>query len=372
MPAPDGPTTATVSPGATWMVRARPAPCCRAGWDSGSRPRRRRAPRWPACGRRYRRGGSADLGLGGDQFGEAPGRARAAKKIAIDFAQGGERAADQHAGEDEGGDLAAGHAARGNVDRAFPDDHHDGAEHQRDQHHGHDRAQPHPGAGGGEGAFDHIGEAGLLAALLAERLHDLHRAQHFADVGADIGDPVLAGAGEGADLAAEQDDRAEQQGNGDQQQPGKLGAEREQIDDPADPGDEVAQRERDRGADHLLQHRGVGGEARGDLARPVFLEEAWRQGEEVALHLAAKVGNGALAQPRHEIEAETGGDRQHHDDHQQILERLGHRSAADRAAREAAVDDLLEAIRDGERRRRTDARKNNGGEDPRRVSSPPP
>ena len=38
------------------------------------------------------------------------------------------------------------------------------------------------------------GEALGLAALLAERLDDLHRAEHFAGDRADVGDAVLAAA----------------------------------------------------------------------------------------------------------------------------------------------------------------------------------
>ncbi len=100
----------------------------------------------------------------------------------------------------------------------------------------------------------------------------------------------------------------------------ELGREREQIDDRADPHDGVAQGDRDGRADHLLDDRRVGGEARGDLGRPVLLEEGGGEAEQIALHRLADVGDHPLAEPGDEIEAAGGRDRQHPDDQQQIFE----------------------------------------------------
>ena len=159
---------------------------------------------------------------------------------------------------------------------------------------------------------------------------------------------------------AEQDDRPEHERDADDQHRRQLGRQREQIDDPADAGGEVAKRDRDAGADHLLEDGGVGGQPRGDLGRPVLLEEARRQGQQVLLHRNADVGDRPLAQPGDEIEAHRGGDRQHDDDHQQILERLADRRLAGPAGAEAAVDHPLEAVGDGERRRRRQAQEEQG------------
>ena len=68
---------------------------------------------------------------------------------------------------------------------------------------------------------------------------------------------------------------------------------------------------------------GVGGEPRGDLGRAVLLEEAGGEAQQVALHREADVGDGALAEPGDEIEADRGRERQHDDEHQQILEPAG-------------------------------------------------
>ena len=59
---------------------------------------------------------------------------------------------------------------------------------------------------------------------------------------------------------------------------------------------------------------------RGDLGRAVLLEEAGRQAQQVAVHGEADVGDGPLAEPRDEIEADRGGERHHADQHQQIFE----------------------------------------------------
>ena len=48
--------------------------------------------------------------------------------------------------------------------------------------------------------------------------------------------------------------------------------------DAADAHDDVAQRDRDGGADDLLDDRGVDGQPRGDFGRAVFLEEARARG----------------------------------------------------------------------------------------------
>ena len=69
-----------------------------------------------------------------------------------------------------------------------------------------------------------------------------------------------------------------------------------------------------------------------------------------------------------EIEADRGGDGEHRDDHQQVMERLGDAPDVTRtgAGAEPAVDDPLEAIRDRDRRRRRDDQCGAGDGDPAR------
>src|SRR3546814_3443152 len=48
------------------------------------------------------------------------------------------------------------------------------------------------------------------------------------------------------------------------------------------------------------------GHARGDFGRAIFLEETGGEAQQVALHRLADVGDGALAEPADEIEAQRG------------------------------------------------------------------
>jgi hypothetical protein len=157
--------------------------------------------------------------------------------------------------------------------------------------------------------------------------------------------------------------RAEHQRNADDEHAGQLGRQGEQIDDAADPGGEVAQRDRHARADHLLEDRGVGGQARGDLGRPVLLEEARRQSEQILLHRDAQVGDGSLADPRHEEKAQRGRRGEHHDDHQQIVKGRADGVGGRAVPAEALVDDALEAVGDRQsRRRRQDEEESRGGD----------
>ena len=88
----------------------------------------------------------------------------------------------------------------------------------------------------------------------------------------------------------------------------------------ADAHDDVAQRDRDGGADDLFDDRGVDGQPAGDFGRAVFLEESGRQAQQIAVHREADVGDDALAEPGDEIEARRGGERHDDDQHQQIFE----------------------------------------------------
>ena len=130
---------------------------------------------------------------------------------------------------------------------------------------------------------------------------------------------------------------------------GELGRQREHGGDAADAKDDVAQRDRDGGADHLFDDRRVDGDPRRDLGRPVLLEEAGRQAQQVAVNGEADVGDGPFAQPRDEIEAEGGGERHHRDHSEQIVEPGGDALRIAGAGAEALVDDQLEAARDRDR-----------------------
>ncbi len=216
-----------------------------------------------------------DLGPCGEQLAQTARSPRAAQQIAIDLGQRAEGAGDEPAGQHEGGDRAARHPARGDVQRTLPQHHRNRAEHQADHQRGHHRAERDAALGGGEHILDRVAEAAGLALFLPERLDDLHRAQHFGGESANIGDAILRSARETAHAAAEQDQRQQHQRYDDDHEPGELGAQHEQIGDAADQREDVAQRDRDGGADHLLDQRGIRGKPGGDLGRAILLEEAW-------------------------------------------------------------------------------------------------
>jgi hypothetical protein len=298
----------------------------------------------------HRARGRGDSGLFMEQFVEPARRARAAHQIAVDLGQRAEGARHQGAGDHEGRDRAAGDRARRHAQRAAPHQQGQRAEDQEHDHCGHDRADADPPLGRGEGPLDCGGEAFGLAMLLVEGLDDLARPQHFGDQRADLGHAVLAGARDGAQAAAEPDDRQHDEDDARDQPQGQRRLEVEQVARPADRHDRVAQCDRNGRADDLLDQRGVGGHPRGYLPRAVFLEEAGREAQEVALHRQADVGDDALAQPGHGIEPYRRAQRQDDDNYQQVLE-----PAADVAriatAREAAVDDQAKARRDRQGRR---------------------
>ncbi len=311
-------------------------------------------------------GGRGDARFGVQQFGEPFGGADGAQQVAIDLGERAESARDEPAGEHEGGDGAAGDRPRRDPRGAVPEQGRDRAEEQADDDRGHDRAEANAALGGGEIILDRHGEALGFAAFLTEGLDDLHRAQLLGGCRADVGDAVLAGARHILQAAAEQHDRQDDDGDAEQDAAGETRREREEIDDAADAHHHVAQRDRDRGADHLLDHRRVRRHARGDFGGAVFLEEAGSEAEQIALYRLADVGDGAFAEPADEIEAQRRGERE--GDHDQI-EEAEMRGDVAAAGDEAAVDHFLELPGDGERRERRDAERDRGDQQLQRIAA---
>ena len=132
--------------------------------------------------------------------------------------------------------------------------------------------------------------------------------------------------------------------------PVSFGLVSDQQRKAADQEQEVAQRLRQAGADHRLDHRGVGGQPREHLAGAGQLEEAGRQAGDVRVDLGAQVGDHPLAQPRDQVGAREGRGREHHDHDQRRLQRV------------------VERARGGLRRSRR--RSGSGGR--RRTPAPPP
>ena len=234
----------------------------------------------------------------------------------------------------------------GDLGRALPDDHRDRAEDEEDDDRGHHRPHEDSPLGGREHALDGLGETRGFAGLLVERLHDLHRAEDFARDGADVGDPVLAPHRDGADAAAEECRRKHNDDRTDEDRRSKLRCQREQDDDAGDPENRVAQGDRNGGAHHLLDDRGIDGDSRGDLRGAVFFEEAGRQAQQIAVHREPNVGDRSLAQPGYTIISDRRRNRENADEEQQIFEPARDVARGAGAMREAFVDDQLERVRD--------------------------
>ena len=202
----------------------------------------------------------------------------------------------------------------------------------------------------------------MFAFFLVEPLDDLHRRQHFGDHCPDIGDAVLAGARDLAQAPPEQRDRDNDGGDQQEQPHGQAGDQPEQIGRAPDRHQRIAQRDRDSGADHLFDQRGVAGHAAGNFLGTVLFIEPRRQAQQVFLHAQADVGDHALAQPADEIEPHRSARGKHGDDHQQIAEPAAH-VLGRRPFGKAAVDHHLEARGDRQRRRRSDEQREDGERD---------
>ena len=150
--------------------------------------------------------------------------------------------------------------------------------------------------------------------------------------------------------------------------PASLGASANRMMMHADAHDDVAQRHRHGGADDLFDDRGVDRDPAGDFGRAIFLEEAGREAQQVAVDREADVGDGALAEPRHEVEAHRGRERHDRDQEQQIFEPAGDVGAVARSGCEALVDDQLEGIRNARGCPCRDQQRNRGDGDVPGVS----
>ena len=126
----------------------------------------------------------------------------------------------------------------------------------------------------------------------------------------------------------------------------ELGRKREQDADAGDAQERIAQRDGNGRSDDLLDDRRVDRDSRSDFGRAIFLEEAGRKPQQVAVHGEADVGDRSLAQPGHEIKADCSGDSQDADQQEQIFEPARDIAGGSGTVRKAFVDDQLERVGD--------------------------
>jgi hypothetical protein len=225
---------------------------------------------------------------------------------------------------------------------------HGGHRRHDQQHHQGDQQRPLTDAlhGHRKRALDPAGKRPLVLRLVIERLHHLDVAQGLAGIAAHFGKRVLAAPGKLPHAPAEQDHRRHHErhaGDDDQRQ---LGVGDEQQHQATDEHERVAQRDGHRRADHGLQERGVGGDARLDLGGLIGLEERRVQPDQVVEHGQADVGADPLADPGHEVEAQKRAQGQHH--HQQCEQADGLHQHVRRAGSETFIDHQAHALADGQ------------------------
>ena len=126
-------------------------------------------------------------------------------------------------------------------------------------------------------------------------------------IGGGIGERVLRGARAPAHRAAEAVERQHDDRNGAEHEERQPRARHHHHGGGADEQHEVAQRDRDRGADRSLDLGGVGGEPRDQLAGLGLIEIGGGERDDVAEHVAAQIGDDALAQRGDEVVARALG-----------------------------------------------------------------
>ena len=167
------------------------------------------------------------------------------------------------------------------------------------------------------GALDGAAKARLRQRLVGEGLERAHRADQLGGIGGGIGEGVLGGARAPAHHAAERDQRQHDHRDGAEHEGGEPRARHQHHGGGAEEQHDVAQRDRDRGADRGLDLGGVGGEPRYQFAGLRGVEERRREDGDAVEHRVAQIGDDALADAGHEVVAHGAREREHghHRDH---------------------------------------------------------
>jgi hypothetical protein len=142
---------------------------------------------------------------------------------------------------------------------------------------------------------------GLLA---TEGLDGLQGVQRLAGVAHGPGELVLGGRGQVPERAGEEEEGHDHDRDDQQHEQGQLGTDQQHEGQGADQDQEVAQEDRGRGRQQVLDDLDVCGQARQDLAGPGGHEEGGVEGQDVAVDVLAEVRDDPLAQARHPVIAQ--------------------------------------------------------------------
>ncbi len=171
-----------------------------------------------------------------------------------------------------------------------------------------------------------VAECGAIGFLVRVGLHGADFVHRLVHVGRNVGDAVLVVARQAPHAPAEQQDGDQRGRDAEQHEGRELPAHHEHHHRRTQHHEQVAHEHGQAVADHLLQQRGVVGQARDHLAGARRLEIAGLEREDVVEHGAAQVGDHALADAHHQIEAHEGGrgEQRRHPDHrgQRRIEQL--------------------------------------------------
>ena len=186
-------------------------------------------------------------------------------------------------------------------------------------------------------------ELDAVMGLMCIGLRCLDGAQCLVGTGTDGGDAVLIGAAELAHHTAEDNDRHQHEGHNDQHHPGKRWTSIDEQRKPPQKQQEIAKRNRDRGADHCLDQGRIGGQAREHLPRPGNFEKSRVEGKNMIEDGFANIGDDPLPDPGHEVVAPECREGEHGDNTHQPDE-VGFQ--AGRARREALVQQQPDRLAD--------------------------
>ena len=134
----------------------------------------------------------------------------------------------------------------------------------------------------------------------------------------------------------------------------------------ADEQHKIAQRDRNRTADRGFDLRRVGGEPRDQFAGPGFVEERGRQRGDMREHVAAQIGDDALAERGDEVVAKRARQREHRADADHDQEIAVDQRETSR--RETEIDHAANGDRHDQRRQRGNDQGRQGRNGPPRDS----
>ena len=163
---------------------------------------------------------------------------------------------------------------------------HDAGENDEDDDRGQHGARAGRGARRLIGLLDLAAEAHVGKPLAGIGLHGADGADQFGSIGGGIGQRILGVARQPPHPAPERHQRQHDQRNGEQHEAGKPRARDHHHRGRADEQHEIAQRDRDRGADGGFDLGGVGGQPRDQFAAARGIEEGRRQRHQMREHVA--------------------------------------------------------------------------------------